>query len=277
MPKKHFRCKAGDTCLFPHYKVDEQPNKKKQKKSNIPKRRESDDKNAVAILKSVSKLGCASQDSDALVSQGRKSRGNPMQKVLEPNKKSSIHEVHATSREHPECLVIPLRAMAEYHPISAEDLSRLHQFGPKVLPGVLLGYAVHAGGTWKGDITVAEIEEFEKMDASEIHAKRLNAKEVLTPMSGEKFIFPIADGTVKFSGGDQDLRTSTLIRDRPDRGEEQGNVQKRIRRIYFKTHRCMMVKLEMISGLCQAILFTVITLHQESNCACRERHHSLFH
>ena len=47
------------------------------------------------------------------------------------------------------------------------------------------------------------------MDASEIHAKRLNAKEVLTPMSGEKFIFPIADGTVKLSGGDQVLRTST--------------------------------------------------------------------
>ena len=66
-------CKAGDKCLFPHYKVDEQPNKK-TKKSNIQKRRESDDKNAVAIVKSVSQLGCVSQDSDALVSQGRKSR-----------------------------------------------------------------------------------------------------------------------------------------------------------------------------------------------------------
>ena len=76
-------CKAGDKCLFPHYKVDEQPNKE-QKKSNIPNRRESDDKNAVAFVQSVSQLGCVSQDSDALVSQGRKARGNPMQKVLEP-------------------------------------------------------------------------------------------------------------------------------------------------------------------------------------------------
>ena len=76
-------CKVGDKCLFPHYKVDEQPNKK-PKKSNIPKRTESDDKNAVAIAKSVSQLGCVSQDSDALVSQGRESRGNPMQKVLDP-------------------------------------------------------------------------------------------------------------------------------------------------------------------------------------------------
>ena len=44
--KNETGCKAGDKCLFPHYKVDEQPNKK-PKKSNIPKRRESDEKNAV--------------------------------------------------------------------------------------------------------------------------------------------------------------------------------------------------------------------------------------
>ena len=37
--------------------------------------------------------------------------------------------------------VIPFGALVEYHPISAKDLSRLHQFGPKVLPGKFLGYA----------------------------------------------------------------------------------------------------------------------------------------
>ena len=57
---------------------------------------------------------------------------------------------------------------------------------------------------------VADIEEVEHMEASEIFAKRVNAKEVLTRMSGEKFIFLIADGTVKLSGGDQVQRTSTL-------------------------------------------------------------------
>ena len=41
----------------------------------------------------------------------------------------------------------------------------------------------------------------------------------------EKFIFPIADGTVKIFGEEQDLRRSTSIQDRPDRGEEQGNLQ----------------------------------------------------
>ena len=36
--------------------------------------------------------------------------------------------------------MIPFAATVEYHPVSAEDLSRLHQFGRKVLPGIFLGY-----------------------------------------------------------------------------------------------------------------------------------------
>ena len=34
---------------------------------------------------------------------------------------------------------------------------------------------------------VADVDELDKMDASKIHARRLNAKEVLTPMGVEKF------------------------------------------------------------------------------------------
>ena len=68
---------------------------------------------------------------------------------------------------------------------------------------------------------VADIEELVEMDASEPHARRLNAKEVLTPMKGDIFIFPVADGTVKIFGREQSQRTSTLIRERPERGEEQ--------------------------------------------------------
>ena len=39
-------------------------------------------------------------------------------------------------------------------------------------------------GIWKGDILVADIEELETMDASEIYSKRLNAKEVIFPKQG---------------------------------------------------------------------------------------------
>ena len=50
------------------------------------------------------------------------------------------------------------------------------------------------------------------MDASEIYSKRLNAKEVIFPQEKGEFIFPIADGRIKTLGGDQELRTSTLVR-----------------------------------------------------------------
>ena len=72
--------------------------------------------------------------------------------------------------------------------------------------------------TWKGDVLIADLEELETMDASEIYSKRLNAKEVIFPKEGE-FIFPTADGRNKTLGGDQDLRTSTLVRHRPIQGE----------------------------------------------------------
>ena len=42
-------------------------------------------------------------------------------------------------------LLIPFGAMVECRPYSAQDPSRLRQFGPKVLPGIFLGYALHAG------------------------------------------------------------------------------------------------------------------------------------
>ena len=74
------------------------------------------------------------------------------------------------------------------------------------------------GGIWKGDVLIADLEELETMDASEINSKRLNAKEVIFPKQGE-FIFPIADGRIKTPGGDQELRTSTLVRQRPIQGE----------------------------------------------------------
>ena len=75
------------------------------------------------------------------------------------------------------------------------------------------------GGIWKGDVLVADLEELETMDALEISSKRLNAKEVIFPKEKGEFIFPIADGRIKTLGGDQDLRTSTLVRHRPIQGE----------------------------------------------------------
>ena len=115
--------------------------------------------------------------------------------------------------------IIPFGSLVEYHPITAKDQSRIHQFGKKVLPGLFLGYALYTGGISKGDVLVADLEELETMDASEIYSKRLNAKEVIFPKEKGEFIFPIADGRIKTLGGDQELRTSTLVRHRPIQGE----------------------------------------------------------
>ena len=175
--------------------------------------------------------------------------------------------------------VIPFGATVEYHPVSAEDLSRLHQFGPKVLPGIFFGYALNAWRIWKGEIPIADTEEMEQMDASELYARRLNAKEVLTPMKGENFIFPIVDGTVKIDGGDGRLGTSTLIRDSPDRGEEQDNLRGESdgssSTLRQDSSWCD-GEAKSVFGLSQEILFVVVTWNPESNCTCRLQNHSLF-
>ena len=116
----------------------------------------------------------------------------------------------------------------------------------KVLPGIFLGYASYAEGNWKGDIWSRTLKNWDEVDASELHARRLNAKDVLTPQRSGDFVFPVADGTVKIIGREQRLRTATLTRDRPER------------------------------GLLHQNSFIVITLNPESNCTCREKNHFLF-
>ena len=86
--------------------------------------------------------------------------------------------------------IIPFGSLVEYHPRTAKDQSRIHQFGKKVLPGLFLGYALYAVGISKGDVLVADLEELETMNASEIYSKRLNAKEVIFPKEKGESIFP---------------------------------------------------------------------------------------
>ena len=46
--------------------------------------------------------------------------------------------------------IIPFGSLVEYHPITAKDQSRTHQFGKEVLPGLFLGYALYAGRILEG-------------------------------------------------------------------------------------------------------------------------------
>ena len=106
----------------------------------------------------------------------------------------------------------------------------------KSLAMYILRLCLLRGRIWKGAIVVADVEELEQTDASEVHARRLNAKEVLTPMKGDNLKFPVTDGTVKTSG-DQRLRTSTLVRHRSIQGESNIDFSWRIRRVSSTTSR----------------------------------------
>ena len=69
------------------------------------------------------------------------------------------------------------------------------------------------------------------MDASEIHPRRFNTKEVLTPQRREDFTFSFADGTAKLSGGAHEFREPTLRREQLVRSEDlreelQGNTER---------------------------------------------------
>ena len=84
--------------------------------------------------------------------------------------------------------VIPFGATVEYHPISAKDQSGLHQFGARVFG------TPRQKAQCKGSVNVDE--------------------KVTT-------FLPSRRGNSQNLGGDRRLKPSTLIRDRPDRGEEQ--------------------------------------------------------
>ena len=79
-----------------------------------------------------------------------------------------------------------------------------------------------AGGIWKGDILIADIEELEKLDASEIYPRRLNAKEVLISHKDGEFIFPVADGSATLSGRDCEFKEPTLRLEHTVKREDLG-------------------------------------------------------
>ena len=75
------------------------------------------------------------------------------------------------------------------------------------------------------DILVVDSEELEEKDASEIHAERINAKEVILPKRGENCKFFVADGTAQPHGRDEVLGKSFFIRNQVVRGASRQDFQ----------------------------------------------------
>ena len=64
--------------------------------------------------------------------------------------------------------------------------------GDKTIPGVFIGYHIHAGGLWSGDYLVADFAPFRQdCDVIKSKVKIHRIKEVVKKPSGE-FLFPVA-------------------------------------------------------------------------------------
>ena len=135
---------------------------------------------------------------------------NSLRKAIRRTIFRPINSVLIADLEELEKMDASFGATVEHHSISVRDQSKLHQFGKNVLLGISFGYALFAGRNWKEYIWVADIEELEILDASDIDARRLNAKQMLKPQRCDKQIFSIADGTAKLFGRDYGLQESTL-------------------------------------------------------------------
>ena len=112
--------------------------------------------------------------------------------------------------------IIPFGSLVEYCTISAKDQSRIHQWERK-------SYLDCSSDTdctrvYFGRVTywLQTLRSWRRWTHRKSTRERLNAKEVIFPK--EKWILQASNGRIKLPG-DQDLRTSTLIRDRPIRGE----------------------------------------------------------
>ena len=61
--------------------------------------------------------------------------------------------------------IIPFASMVEYYPTTARDQARLHQCGRVFF----LDMHWSRRGIWEGDILIADVEELENLEASEIY------------------------------------------------------------------------------------------------------------
>ena len=55
---------------------------------------------------------------------------------------------------------------------------------------------------------MADMEDLEKFDASNIYPRRIKAKEILLRQKDDEIIFPFADGTATLSVTDYEFRES---------------------------------------------------------------------
>ena len=67
---------------------------------------------------------------------------------------------------------------------------------------------------------IADLEDLERLEASQTYLGRMNAKEVLVSQEGDVFVLPVADSTAKLTGRDYEFREPILSREQTARSED---------------------------------------------------------
>ena len=95
---------------------------------------------------------------------------------------------------------ITFGAAVEYHPSSPNDQARIHQFGKKLLPGILIGFELVAWENLERRYFDRRRGRFGKLDATDFYPRRINAE-------AHKKWWIRADGTATLLAGSCEPRT----------------------------------------------------------------------
>ena len=94
--------------------------------------------------------------------------------------------------------IIPFGAEVEYRPSHPKGIERTQIHGKKVLSGIFCGYAQNAGGSWTGDLLIADWHEIEEADRpQDVHVHRVKSKEVTPQLLAGRHRFPLVTGDLR--------------------------------------------------------------------------------
>ena len=174
--------------------------------------------------------------------------------------------------------IIPCGSLVEYYPFTAKGQSRI-QFGKKVLPGLFLGYALYAGEFERVTYWLQTLRSWRRWTHRK-SARKDSMRRRWYFLKNKENLFFDRRWTNQTLGGDQDLTTSTLIRQRPTRGESHVDFLGESEGSLPPPHDSFPDAGEARNDfwcMSQETSYTAITLNPESSFTRREKNHSLFH
>ena len=149
----------------------------------------------------------------------------------------------------------------EYHSIFANSTKSGAKHYPRHFPNT---FGSRREEVWKETFMVANFEQVDKIDASEFHNVKLNAKGIILPKLGT--IPKAADVQKRFTGGDLVLRTSTLIRYHPSSRESSRRPSLRTRRVSTNHKSKKSLHINTVYANISEILTFIVSKIYRQNC-----------